>query len=344
VRALLTLGEARRCIEPGTTCPWIFAAFIRNRGTSTLIGMTDIHVPDLHGKLAVVTGGSDGIGLGLAGRLVRAGAEVILPVRNAAKGAAAVQRIGGTASTRTLDLSSLDSVAALADTLTAEGRPIHLLINNAGVMAPPTRFTTADGFELQFATNYLGHFALVARLLPLLQAGSARVTTQTSIAARTGRIDLADLQSERYAPWRSYGQSKLATMLLGLELDRRSRAHGWGITSNVAHPGFTSTNLQAAGPSMGRTKVSPMDAMFKWLSRRGFLVQTVETGLLPALYAATSPSAEGGRLYGPDGFLHLTGGATEEKVYRSARDLSVAEKLWDASAELAHVEFAAQGH
>jgi len=306
--------------------------------------MPDVSVPDLTGKLAVVTGGSDGLGLGLAERLARAGAEVILPVRNAAKGAAVAARIRGDVSIRSLDLSSLSSVAALADGLNADGRPIHLLINNAGVMAPATRHTTADGLELQFETNYLGHFALTARLLPLLRAGHARVTTQSSIAARSGRIAFDDLQSSRrYSPMRSYGLSKLATLLFGLELDRRSRAHGWGITSNVAHPGFTSTNLQSAGPNMGRAKPSPMDPIFKWMSRRGVLVQSVETGIRPALYAATSPQAQGGRFYGPAGFLHLTGDAAEEKIYRSGRDAAVAARLWDESARLAHVEFATAG-
>jgi NAD(P)-dependent dehydrogenase (short-subunit alcohol dehydrogenase family) len=303
--------------------------------------MRDVSVPDLTGKLAVVTGGSDGLGRALAERLARAGAEVILPVRNAAKGAAAARQIRGTVSTRPLDLSSLDSVAALADGLTADGRPIHILVNNAGVMAPATRHVTADGLELQFETNYLGHFALVGRLLPLLRAGRARVTTQSSIAARSGRIAFDDLQSSRnYSPMRSYGLSKLATMLFGLELDRRSRAFGWGLTSNVAHPGFTSTNLQSAGPNMGRAKPSPMDPIFKWMARRGFLVQNVETGILPALYAAVSPAAEGGRFYGPDGFLHLTGSAADQKIYRSGRDADIAARLWDESARLADVQFA----
>jgi NAD(P)-dependent dehydrogenase (short-subunit alcohol dehydrogenase family) len=303
--------------------------------------MPDMSVPDLTGKLAVVTGGSDGLGLGLAERLARAGAEVILPVRNAAKGSAAAARIGGNVSTRPLDLSSLASVAAFADGLNADGRPVHLLINNAGVMAPATRHTTDDGLELQFETNYLGHFALVARILPLLRAGHARVTTQSSIAARTGRIAFDDLQSaEKYAPMRAYGLSKLATMLFGLELDRRSRAHGWNITSNVAHPGLTSTNLQASGPNMGRAKASPMDPIFKWMSRRGLMVQSVDTGILPALYAATSPQAQGGKFYGPAGFLHLTGAATEQKIYRPGRDTEVAARLWDESARLAGVEFA----
>jgi NAD(P)-dependent dehydrogenase (short-subunit alcohol dehydrogenase family) len=304
--------------------------------------MRDVSVPDLTGKLALVTGASDGIGRALAGRLARAGAEVIMPVRNPAKGAAALVTVGGNASLRTLDLASLESVAVLSDTLLAEGRPIHLLVNNAGVMMPATRHTSADGFELQFATNYLGHFALVARLLPLLRAGRARVTTQTSIAARTGKIDFDDLQSERrYSPVRSYGQSKLATMLFGLELDRRSRANGWGLTSNVAHPGLTSTNLQAAGPNMGRKRPSLMDPIVRRLSRWGFLVQTVDHGVLPSLYAVTSPQAQGGRFYGPAGFLHLTGTAAEEPIYRSSRDESIAARLWDESTRLARVEFAA---
>jgi NAD(P)-dependent dehydrogenase (short-subunit alcohol dehydrogenase family) len=304
--------------------------------------MPDVSVPNLTGKLAVVTGASDGIGLGLAGRLARAGAEVIMPVRNAAKGAAAVARIRGDVSIRALDLASLESVAALAATLNAEGRPIHLLVNNAAVMMPATRHTTTDSFELQFGTNHLGHVALVARILPLLRAGHARVTTQSSIAARTGKIDFDDLQSERrYSALRAYSQSKLATMLFALELDRRSHALGWGITSNVAHPGLTSTNLQAAGPNLGRKRPSPMDSIFRRLSRWGLLVQTVDTGLLPALYAVTSPRAQGGHFYGPDGFAHLTGSVTEQRVYRSARDEAVAARLWDVSNRLAGVDFAA---
>jgi NAD(P)-dependent dehydrogenase (short-subunit alcohol dehydrogenase family) len=299
---------------------------------------------NLQGKLAVVTGASDGIGLGLARRLARAGADVIMPVRNAVKGRAALDTVGGNASLRTVDLSSLSSVAALADSLNAEGRPIDILINNAGVMTPPTRHTTTDGFELQFATNYLGHFALVARILPLLTAGQARVTTQVSYGASAGKMNWADLQFERdYSPWGAYNQSKLATMLFGLELDRRSRANGWGITSNVAHPGLTSTNLQTAGPTMGG-KRSAFDAVFRRLSRLGWPVQTVEGGLRPALYAATDPAAQGGRFYGPRGLNHLTGAATEQKIYRNAGSTQDAARLWDLSLDLAHVVFAARGN
>ncbi|AGZ41702.1 SDR family oxidoreductase [Actinoplanes friuliensis] len=289
--------------------------------------------------LAVVTGGSDGIGLALATRLAATGTEVILPVRNPAKGEAALTRIraavpAGEVSLRTLDLASLESVAALTAQLRAEGRPVHLLINNAGVMTPPARLTTADGLELQFGTNHVGHVALTAGLLPLLSAGQARVTTLTSSAARQGRIDWADLQSERrYAPIRAYGQSKLANLLFALELDRRSRAAGWGIVSNAAHPGTTITNLYAARPKL--------EKIMTRLARRGVLVQEVGRGLLPILYAATSPEAQGGRLYGPDGFGQFTGGPTELTMYRSARDEAAAARLWELSLDLAHVEFAA---
>jgi NAD(P)-dependent dehydrogenase (short-subunit alcohol dehydrogenase family) len=299
---------------------------------------------DLHGKLAVVTGASDGIGLGLARRLALAGAEVIILVRNATKGRAALEQINGNVSMRTLDLASLSSVAALADGLTAEGRPIDILINNAAVMTPPARHTTADGFELQFGTNYLGHFALVARILPLLIAGGGRVTTQVSFGAQTGTMNWADLQFERdYKPWPAYNQSKLATMLFGLELDRRSRVNGWGITSNVAHPGLTSTNLQKTGPTMGG-KSSPLDAIFRRLSKLGWPVQTVEGGLRPALYAATDPAAAGGHFYGPRGLRHLTGAAAEQEIYKSARSAQDAARLWDLSVDLAHVPFATREH
>ncbi|MFH9472109.1 SDR family oxidoreductase [Streptomyces clavifer] len=309
--------------------------------------MRDVTVTDLRGELAVVTGASDGLGLGLAVRLARAGAELILPVRNAAKGAAALDRIrtdvpGARLSTRVLDLASLASVEGLADTLKAEGRPINLLINNAGVMTPATRHTTADGYELQFGTNHLGHMALTSRLLPLLRAGRARVTTVTSSAARNGTIDWNDLQSEkRYAPVRAYGRSKLANLLFALELNRRSTAGGWGIVGNAAHPGTTLTNLYASGPNLGRARPAPHQAVIERLARWGLLVHSVDAGLLPLLYAATSPEAGGGLLYGPDGPGQFTGSATRLAVYRSARSEATAARLWQVSERLTGVPFPA---
>ncbi|MFC8530403.1 SDR family oxidoreductase [Nocardia sp. NPDC057227] len=300
----------------------------------------DITVPPLTGRRAVLTGGSDGIGLGIATRLAAAGAEVVLPVRSAGKGAAALERIraaapGAAVSLRELDLSSLASVAALGRTLRDEGLPIHLLVNNAGVMTPPEQRRTADGFELQFGTNHLGHFALVAELLPLLRAGEARVTSQLSIAANGGAINWADPNWERsYDGMRAYRHSKIALGLFGLELDRRSRAAGWGISSNLAHPGVAPTSLLAARPEVGRAGDTPQVRVIRWLSARGILVGTAETAGLPALYAATAPEAQPGRLYGPSGPGHLGGAPAEQKLFSRLRDPEDAERMWRLSAEL----------
>ena len=307
----------------------------------------DITVPDLTGKRVVVTGASDGVGLALARRLAAAGAELVMPVRNPRKGEAAIATIrqqipAAKVSLRALDLSSLGSVAALGQTLRDEGRPIHILINNAGVMDPPDRTTTADGFELQFGTNHLGHVALVAHLLPLLRAGRARITSQISIAARGGSLNWDDLNWERsYRGRRAYGQSKVAFGLFGLELDRRSRAGGWGITSNISHPGVAPTNLLAAHPEMGRTQDRPQMRLIRALSARGILLGTVETALLPALHAATSSDARGGRLYGPDGFGNLGGAPAEQSLYRPLRSTEDAERIWHITEELTKVPFPA---
>lgn len=306
----------------------------------------NVDVPDLTGRLVVLTGGSDGVGFGLAGRLAAAGAEVILPVRNAVKGVGAVERInaavpGARVSIRDLDLSSLQSVADLADVLLAEGRPIHLLINNAGVMTPPARRTTADGFELQWGTNHLGHFALTARLMPLLTAGNARITTQSSIAARSGAINWEDLDfAKSYSSGKAYSQSKIANLMFGLELDRRSAQAGWGVTSNVSHPGVTATNLLAAQPHMGRSSDTLSVRVIRSFARMGIFTQTVDQGLLPALYAATHPAAQGGKLYGPSGFQHTTGAPAEQEVYRPAGDMADAARLWELSEQLVGLRFA----
>ncbi|GAB3576285.1 SDR family oxidoreductase [Amycolatopsis endophytica] len=307
----------------------------------------DIEVPDLSGKLAVVTGASDGVGLGLTTRLAAAGAEVVMPVRNPRKGEAAIAKIrrqhpDAVLSLRNLDLSSLDSVAAVADELNRDGRPVHILINNAGVMTPPDRQTTADGFELQFGTNHLGHFALVARLLPLLRAGNARVTSQVSIAANQRSINWDDLQWERrYNGNGAYSQSKIAFGLFGLELQRRSQAGGWGITSNLSHPGVSPTNLLAARPEVGRGRATPLGRIIRALAARGILFGKVESALLPALYAATSPNAEGGCLYGPNGFRHLSGPPAEQKIYSRLRSAEEARRMWTISEDLTGVSFPA---
>ena len=308
---------------------------------------SDITLPDLSGRRAVVTGASDGVGVGIATRLAAAGAEVLMPVRNARKGEAAITGIlrqypAANVSLRELDLSSLQSVAALGETLRQEDRPIHILINNAGVMTPPDRRTTADGFELQFGTNHLGHFALVARLLPLLRAGRARVTSQISVAANQGAINWQDLNWERsYDGMKAYSQSKIAFGLFGLELDRRSRAEGWGITSNLSHPGIAPTNLLAARPDVGRARQTTGRRIIGALSRRGILVGTVETAGFPALYAATSPDARSARFYGPSGPGHLGGPPAEQKLYSRLHSVEDAQRIWRASEELTRVSFAA---
>ncbi|MEU1982012.1 SDR family oxidoreductase [Nocardia sp. NPDC019395] len=307
----------------------------------------DITVAGLSGKRAVVTGASDGMGLGIAARLAAAGAEVIMPVRNAGKGEHAVARIrelhpNANLSLRSLDLSSLASVEALGNTLRAEGQPIHILINNAGVMTPPDRQTTADGFELQFGTNYLGHFALVGHLLPLLRAGHARVTSQVSIAARRGAINWDDLNWERrYDGQRAYSQSKIAFGLFGLELDRRSKAHGWTITSNLSHPGVAPTSLLAARPELGRTRDTLQVRLIRALSARGILLGTVDTATLPALMAATGPDSTGGRLYGPSGPGHLGGPPAEQRLYSPLRRAEDAARIWEISERLSETTFAA---
>ncbi|MFI9266821.1 SDR family oxidoreductase [Streptomyces werraensis] len=305
----------------------------------------DITVPDLSGRRAVVTGASDGMGLELAARLAAAGAEVVMPVRNPRKGEAAIAKIresspAADVSLRELDLSSLSSVAALGKTLADEGRPIHILVNNAGVMTPPDRRTTADGFELQFGTNHLGHVALVAHLLPLLRAGGARVTSQSSIAARSGAINWDDLNFERsYGGARAYRQSKIAGGLFGLELDRRSRAHGWGITSNIAHPGVAPTSLLAARPEIGRGSDTAAFRVIKALSRRGILLGTPRTAMLPALYAATSPDARGELFYGPQGPGSLGGAPGQQALWRPLRSAEDAARVWRISQQLAEVRF-----
>ncbi|WP_035850717.1 SDR family oxidoreductase [Kitasatospora azatica] len=305
----------------------------------------DIVVPDQRGRLTVVTGANSGIGFETARRLALAGADTVLAVRDPAKGEAAAARIradgGERVSVATLDLASLDSVASFADVLLERGRPVDLLVNNAGVMAVPTRHTTKDGFELQFGTNHLGHFALTGRLLPLLRAAARpRVVTVSSLAARRGRIDLTNLNAERrYRPWDAYGRAKLANLIFAQELDRLSGRHDWGIRSVAAHPGFTRTNLQRSGPLMGREAgaFNPGELVLQLPG----LAQDPVYGALPSLVAATSERAVGGGYYGPDGPFELTGLPAAARVPRRARDLATAARLWTASEQLTGVAFPA---
>lgn len=303
----------------------------------------DLPIPDLTGRRTVVTGASDGVGWEIAAALAGAGAEVVMPVRNPSKGAAAAERIrerhpAATLIVEEVDLAVLSSVEALGARLRADGTPITILVNNAGVMTPPERMTTADGFELQFGTNHLGHFALTITILPLLRAGKARVTSQTSIAARRGAMQWNDLNWERgYDGMSAYRQSKIACALFGLELGRRSRAAGWEVTSTISHPGVAPTSLLAARPEVGRTVPTGVRRVIEWLSRHGVGVGTVHTASLPALMAATAPDAVDGAFYGPQWPGNAGGPPGAQTPWTPFRDHEAAERLWDVSEQLTGV-------
>jgi NAD(P)-dependent dehydrogenase (short-subunit alcohol dehydrogenase family) len=301
-------------------------------------GWTLADLPSQAGRTAIVTG-TGGLGFEDALALARAGADVIVAGRNPDKGAAAVARIrqavpDAIVAFELLDLASLASVAAFAGRMAAGRDHVDLLINNAAVMTPPTRRLSADGHELQFATNYLGHFALTAHLLPLLRRGRApRVVTLSSVAARGGHLAFDDLQAERgYRPMAAYGQSKLACLMFARELQRRGEAGGWGVASLAAHPGIARTDLLPNGS--GPRSASGLTRTFLW-----FLFQPAARGALPTLYAATAPAATGGAYYGPTGFGEIRGAPGPARIPAQARDEAAAARLWALSERLAGVSF-----
>ena len=294
-------------------------------------------IPDQSGRTAIVTGANSGLGLITARELARAGARVVLACRDTEKGGSAVAEIqaaapGATVELEALDLGSLESVRAFAKRYRGGHESLDLLVNNAGVMAPPRR-ETADGFELQIGTNHLGHFALTGLLIDAMNGrDDARVVTLTSGAHRMGHIAFDDLQSESgYKRWRAYGQSKLANLLFALELDRRLRAAGSGIKSVAAHPGYAATNLQFAGPPL-------VDRLVMKLGNR-VIAQSEEMGALPTLYAATEPGLAGGTYVGPDGLAEQRGHPKSVPPNKAARDEQVARHLWDVSEEMTGVRF-----
>jgi NAD(P)-dependent dehydrogenase (short-subunit alcohol dehydrogenase family) len=300
-------------------------------------------IPDLSGRLAVVTGANSGIGFETAKALAIAGADVVLATRSVEKGEAAAEAIRAVAPAATvvreaLDLSDLGSVSAFAAARQVDGRPIDLLVNNAGIMSIPKRKVTVDGFEMQLGTNYLGHFALTGLLLDLLRAApSPRVITLSSgVAHWPARIHFDDLQLERgYSPRRAYGQSKLATLLFALELDRRGSVHGWGILSAAAHPGASHTNLHSTGPRDGKTARLPGREMR--LLRLTGNSQSAAKGALATLMAATAPDIDGGDYYGPSRRLELVGPPAPARVPRRGRDQATARRLWAVSEQLTGV-------
>ncbi|MET0749901.1 MAG: oxidoreductase [Solirubrobacterales bacterium] len=294
-------------------------------------------IPDQSGRLAVVTGANSGLGLETARALAAAGATVVITARDRAKGEAARERItaetpDATVEARVLDLAALESVRGFAAGIAADHPRIDMLINNAGVMMPP-RGETLDGFELQFGTNHLGHFALTGLLLePLAAVGGARVVTVSSLEHKPGRIHFDDLQSEsKYSSRGAYRQSKFANAVFGLELDRRLRAAGSPVISVLAHPGYSATNLQTSGPPF------PVSALLR--ISNALIAQSASKGALPQLYAATAPGVEGGEFIGPDGFMEARGTPTEVQPVKRARDEQTARRLWDVSEELTGVRY-----
>ncbi len=300
---------------------------------------TTADIPPQNGKLAIVTG-TGGLGYETALALAAKGAEVILAGRNAAKGAQSISRIRGLHGAarirfEVLDLASLASVAAFAERMASTGAALDILINNAGVMMLPTRQATADGFEMQIGTNYFGHFSLTGHLLPLLRKTAApRVVNLASLAHRNGAIHFDDLNWQKtYKPWAAYEQSKLAMLIFALELQRQSDAHGWGLMSNAAHPGFARTELIANGPGTG-TWLSRLSALL-----RPFLSQDAAAGALPTLFAAVSPEAKPAGYYGPDGFYEMKGSPKPAFIAKQALDTGTGRRLWQVSQDLTGVRF-----
>lgn len=295
-------------------------------------------IPDLTGRTFVVTGANSGLGLASTRQLARHGAHVVMAVRNEIKGRQAVADIraavpDASLELRQIDLADLDSVKAFGARAHDDGLRVDVLINNAGVMIPP-RTLSPQGHEVQFAGNHLGHFALTGLLLDLLQRGrDPRVVTLTSIGHHGGQIFFDDLTGARkYQRVKYYDQSKFANVLFGLELDRRLRAVNSPVRSLLAHPGITATNLQLSGPT-GVFRVGG------FLTNRLF-AQDVEIGILPTLRAATSADAEGGQLFGPDGWRELRGHPTVVRPDPRAEDPETARRLWTLSEELTGVSYA----
>jgi NAD(P)-dependent dehydrogenase (short-subunit alcohol dehydrogenase family) len=292
-------------------------------------------LPPCDGKTVIITG-TGGLGLSAARALVKKGARVILAGRNPDKGAAAVAALQADAAVagakapepafELLDLADLSSVRAFGERMRGTLQQTDVLINNAGVMAPPKRHETADGFEEQFGVNYLGHFALTAELLPLLKAARGRVVNVSSIAANPATINFSNPQfTKRYGPWRAYGQSKLAMLMFALELNRRSALYRFGITAAAAHPGLVATELWRGHDFTVRL----MKGIFRIMP---FVRQSSERGALPILYAAVK--AEGGEYIGPDGAFGWHGLPVGAEIPLSAVIPSDRQRLWDISVQL----------
>jgi NAD(P)-dependent dehydrogenase (short-subunit alcohol dehydrogenase family) len=293
-------------------------------------------VPNLAGRLVVLTGGDRGLGFEAAKVLAAAGADLVIAAHELDRGEAAAREIGrieprARVQCEPINLADLASVEAFAAGRERDGRPIDVLINNAGIMFVPEHMTSADGFELQLATNFLGHYALTGRLLDLVRAAPApRVIWASSVATRWGRIRLHDLhRTRRYHPAFAYCQSKLACLMAAVELDRRSRAGDWGVASIAAHPGFARTDLQRTGPRMGR------EPGFTWSGAAGHLPRfshTAAEGAQGLIRAAADPAIESGTYLGPTRAFGAIGAPERVPILRKARDQRTIDALWAQAA------------
>jgi len=296
-------------------------------------------MPSQKGRIVLVTGGTSGMGYEDALALARAGAEVIIAARNPERGAEAIKRIrevvpDAKLQFESVDLANLSSVRGLAERLNQRLPRLDVLINNAAIMAPPERGTSADGFEIQLATNYLGHFALTGLLVPLLrQSDDPRVVSLSSIAATRGAVNFDDLQAEqKYDPYAAYAQSKLAVLQWSFALQRRSDAQKWGIRSIAAHPGVAVTELVARGPGVNS------EFGQRWAKDRE-AYHSAAQGALPTLYAATAEQAVGGAYYGPTGDDEKRGPLGFAKTPPTATNEADAERLWATSERLTGVTY-----
>jgi NAD(P)-dependent dehydrogenase (short-subunit alcohol dehydrogenase family) len=297
-------------------------------------------MPDLSGRTVVVTGANSGVGFEATKAVAAKGADTIMACRSLERGTAAREEIEAeladpTLDVRELDLADLDSVRTFAETFEHERDALDILCNNAGVMAIP-RSETADGFEMQFGVNHLGHFALTAHLLDALRAadGESRVVTHSSGVHERGRIDFEDLQGEDdYDKWDAYAQSKLANLLFAYELDRRLAAADADVISLGCHPGYADTNLQRRGPEESGSRVR----LWAMKAANAIFAQSAESGALPLLYAATADGLEGGEYVGPGGFMNMRGAPELQESSPRSHDGETARRLWDVSEELTGV-------
>ena len=322
----VSVSRRLAAFAPSAVCAAAMSSALAQTPPKPDWGLGDM--PSQKGRIYLVTGGTSGMGFEDAKALAAAGAQVVIAARNPQRGQESIDRIKAEypqalVQFEAVDLSDLSSVRALSQRVSEKLPRLDGLVNNAAIMAPPERGTSADGMEMQFATNYAGHFALTAELLPLLRKSEApRVVTVASIAVHRGKINFDDLQSAKsYDPYGAYAQSKLAGLMFALELQRRSDRADWGIQSSAAHPGVAVTELVARGPGL------ESETGRQWASNK-HLFQTAAQGALPTLYALTAPEAQGGTYYGPTGEKEVRGPLGVATLPAAANDAQVAARLW----------------